>query len=246
MPQIIPTTNDLIIDSLQLIGELGVGELADAFMLSKGLTLINEIIAKFTSDSIYVPFLTTINSVFVPGQQTYSLSDMISSDIVSDRIIDLSFANYVVQPESDQPITYPLKIISKAEYYNIITLQNLRTRPCFIFLNKQSLESFITVYPAPDQPYPFFIQCKVMLDSLDSDQSIIELPPYYYGFLKYALARKFIDYYPSGNWKQTSEDEYLSYINNLKNANETDLTIRPSVLLTAPGSPFWQMILSYY
>ena len=246
MPQITPTTNDLIIDSLQLIGELGVGELPDAFMLTKGLNLINELLAKFSSDSIYVPFLTTISSTFIVGQQTYSLSDMVSADIVSDRIIDLSFANYVVQSGSPNPLVYPLKIISKSEYYNIITIQNLTTRPCFIFLNKQALESFITVYPAPDQPYPFFIQCKVMLDSLDADQSITELPPYYYGFLKYALARKFKAYYPSSNWPQENEQEYQDYYNNLKNSNETDITVRPSVLLTAPGSPFWQMILSYY
>ena len=41
MSQVIRTTNDIIINSLYLIGELGVGEAPDAFMLSTGIELIN-------------------------------------------------------------------------------------------------------------------------------------------------------------------------------------------------------------
>lgn len=246
MAQVIRTTNDVIVNSLYLLGELGVGETPDAFMLSTGLDLLNELIDKFSSDSIYIPYLTTINSVFVVGQQTYSISDMISgTDIVADRIVDLSFANYTVQPDASEPIVYPLKIISKAEYYNVVRLDNLLTRPGFIFLDKQAVESFITVYPAPDRPYPFSIQVKCMIDKLEQEETLSELPPFYYGFLKYALARKFLAYYPSGNWNQQNEEEYQDYYSILKNANETDLTIRPSVTLTAPEPFYWPNILAY-
>jgi hypothetical protein len=127
-----------------------------------------------------------------------------------------------------------------------VRLFQLQTRPNFIFLNKQATESFITVYPAPDRSYHCELQVKSMIDSLLPDQDISELPPYYYGFLKYALARKFLAYYPSGNWPQQNEDEYLDYYNNLKNANETDLTLRPSMLLTTPEPFYWQNILAYF
>lgn len=344
MPQVSRTTNDLIINSLYLVGELGVGEEADAFMLSTGLELINELLDKFSADSIYIPYLTTIDFNFVVGQHTYSISDIIAgTNIVSDRVVDLSFANYVipgsgpvgvnpttfiytvdtinnvlnlgstaafptgtpitlsttgvvpsplfagevyyvinVSPTSialaqstadalvgnpitllsagipvnyistnsaiqftSQPIVYPLMIINKAEYYNVVRLHNLLARPGFIFLNKQPTESFITVYPVPDQPYPAQIQVKSMINELAADTDLTELPPYYYGFLKYALGRKWIAYYPSGNWPQQNEDEYLDYYNNLKNANETDLTIRPSVILDAPQPFYWPNILAY-
>jgi hypothetical protein len=84
-----------------------------------------------------------------------------------------------------------------------------------------------------------------MIDKLDEHEDLSELPPYYYGFLKYALARKFLAYYPSGNWPQQNEDEYQDYYNNLKNANETDLTIRPSVIMDAPQPFYWPNILAY-
>jgi hypothetical protein len=347
MPQNVRYTNDVIVNSLYLIGELGVGELPDAFMLSTGLDIINELLDKFSSDSIYIPYLTTLSSQFVVGQDTYSISDIIlGTNIVADRIVDLSFANYtvpgvgvnqnanaisfsytasittnlltlsgstaafptgtpvvlttagtipsplvtgvtyyaiysspttimlalsnanalanipIVLTSNGVPINtvttyqgstsgvstalvYPLRIINKATYWGIVRQTNLLARPGFIFLNKQDTESFITVYPVPDQPYPYQIQVKCMINSLGNQDTLGELPPNYYGFLKYAVARKFLAYYPSGNWPQQNEDEYNDYYEALKNTNETDLTIRPSVVLTAPEPFYWPNILSY-
>jgi len=346
MPQVVRTTNELIINSLYLLGELGVGETPDAFMLSTGIDLLNELLDKFSSDSIYIPYLTTIDHQFIVGKDTYSISDMIvGTDITADRIVDLSFANYVVPSvgfnQFSNPITvnftadlatnlltipsstafptgtpvvlasfgtipsplvvdvtyytifispttvqlalseadalanipiqltsdgvpintmttyqgilpleptslvYPLRIINKATYWNVVRQTNLLARPGFIFLNKQAYESFITVYPVPDQPYPFSIQVKCMVNSLGPQDTLGELPPYYYGFLKYALAERFLGYYPSGNWTPQSQGILDDYYNALKNANETDLTIRPSVVLTAPEPFYWPNILSY-
>jgi hypothetical protein len=156
----------------------------------------------------------------------------------------LTAYNFPTQPVNAS-LVYPMRIINKATYYNVVRQTNLLARPGFIFLNKQPQESFITVYPVPDQPYACQLQVKCMINSLAIQQSIGELPPNYYGFLKYALARKFLAYYPSGNWPQQNEDEYQDYYNTFKNCNETDLTIRPSVTMTAPEPFYWPNILSY-
>ncbi len=242
MSQITRTTNELIINSLYLIGELGVGEIPDAFMLSSGLELINELINKFSADSIYVPFLTTLSFTMVQGQATYSIGNSSSFDINADRVVDLVFANYLVQT-----IEYPIKIINKATYYGVVRLASptLQARPGFCFLDKQDTESFVTFYPAPDQPYPCTLKAKVMVDKLTEHELMLELPPFYYGFMKYALARKFLSYYPSGNWPASAEEEYQDYFNIVKNANETDLTIRPSVIMDAPQPFYWPNILAY-
>ena len=347
MPQVVRTTNDVIVNALYLLGELGVDETPDAFMLSTGLDLINELLDKFSSDSIYIPYLTTLESQFVVGQDTYSISDIIlGTNITADRIVDLSFANYVVpatgvnqnanaisftytadlstniltlsgntnaypsgtpvvlatagtvpaplvtgvtyyaifispnqiqlaysnmQALQNIPIVltsdgvpintvttfqgsnsgaatslvYPLRIINKATYWGIVRQTNLLARPGFIFLNKQPNESLITVYPVPDQPYPYSIQVKCMINELGPQDTLGELPPNYYGFLKYALAQKFLGYYPSGNWTPQAQAELDDYYETFKNANETDFTIRPSVILPAPEPLYWQNILSY-
>jgi hypothetical protein len=346
MAQVVRTTNDLIVNSLYLIGELGVDETPDGFMLKTGLDLINELLDKFSSDSIYIPYLTTLNHQFIVGKDTYSISDMIiGTDFTADRVVDLSFANYEVpgtginqnsNPISQNftasvvtnyltvattaafptgtPVTiqtfgsvplplvagvtyytilidatnlqlamteqqaligipiplqtagvpvnvittyqgdlnttatalvYPLRIISKAQYWNIVRQTNLLARPGFIFLDKQATESFITVYPVPDQPYPFSVQVKSMINMLGPQDTLGELPPNYYGFMKRALARAWLGYYPSGNWPQQMEEDYQDYYEALKVTNETDLTIRTSVTLTVPEPFYWPNILSY-
>lgn len=345
MPQVARTTNDLIVNALYLTGELGVGETPDGFMLTTGLELINELLDKFSADSIYIPFLTTIDFNFVVGVDTYSVSDITPASITANRIVDLSFANYYVPANGnpagalpistpftadsvtnlltlsstasypnntpvtisttgtvpspfvagttyyaiqisgttlqlastsanallgipidiltngtatniltsynfptnpvDASLVYPLRIINKATYWNVVRQTNLLSRPGFIFLNKQDNESFLTVYPVPDQPYACTIQVKGMINELSNMESLIELPPFYYGFMKYALARKFIAIYPSANWPEQNEKEYDDYYTIIKNANETDLTIRPSVTLTAPEPFYWPNILSY-
>ncbi|MDD5211912.1 MAG: hypothetical protein PHV62_05815 [Sulfuricurvum sp.] len=244
MAQVTRSSNELIINSLYLLGELGVGETPDAFMLSSGLELINELLDKFAADSIYIPYLTSLSFTMTAGQAAYTVSDMVPANVISNRIVDLSFANYTV-PSSGQGIIYPLQIISKAQYYGVTRLTPLNTRPGFIFLNKQDSESILTLYPAPDQPYPCTVQVKCMLNQVIANEDLSELPPFYYGFLKYCLARKFLSYYPSGNWPQSAEDEYQDYFNIIKNSNETDLTIRPSAILSRPEPFYWQNILAY-
>ncbi len=244
MTQIIKTTNQAIINSLYLLGELGVGETPDAFMLSSGLEILNEIIDKFAADSIYIPFLTTVAFNLVAGQASYTLSNLVPADVNTNRIVDLSMANYTV-PSDGQGIIYPLQIINKAQYYGVTRLTPLNTRPGFIFLDKQATESIVTLYPAPDQPYPCQLQVKSMINKLIANQSLGELPPFYYGLLKYCLAREFRSYYPSGNWNETAEESYQEYMSIIKNSNETDVTVRPSAILSRPEPFYWQNILAY-
>ena len=244
MAQVTRSTNELIVNSLYLLGELGVGEPADDFMLSTGLEILNELIDKFSADSIYIPYLKTLNFTMVAEQASYSVSDMIPANVNSNRIVDLSMANYTV-PSAGQGIIYPLQIINKAQYYGVTRLLPLNTRPGFIFLDKQEFTSIVTLYPAPDQPYPCTLQVKQMLNQLFANEDLGEMPPFYYGLLKYCLARKFRSYYPSGNWNETAEEEYQDYFNIIKNSNETDVTVRPSAILSRPEPFYWQNILAY-
>ena len=50
MSQKVYTTNQVINNSLYLLGELGVGETPDSFMLSTGLELLNELISERVDD----------------------------------------------------------------------------------------------------------------------------------------------------------------------------------------------------
>jgi len=223
-------------------GELGVGEATDSFMMDTSFYCLNDMLNQFASSSIYIPFLTTINFTMVPNQQTYSISDIIVSDIVSNRILDLSFATFTVQGE----LIYPLRIINKAQFYDITRLNNLVARPSMIFLDIQAEESFVTFYPIPDQPYPCQLKLKQYMNNFTT-QDILEVfvSPYFERFLKYALTRELKMFYPSANWTQEAEQDYQRMFDDLKAKNETDVTIRPSIILVTPQLYYWQNILSY-
>lgn len=240
MPQVTRTTNDLIINAFYTIGELGVGERPDAYMLESGLYLLNELLDQFSSNSVYIPYLSTVDFTFQVGKGTYSISNIETADINVDRPVDISFANYSVST-----ISYPLNILNKAQYYNNTRLTNLIARPSCVFLDKQIQESFLIFYPLPDQPYPCKVQLKCMIDKLEPFDVLDEVPPYYQRFLRLALARNLISYYPSANFSPQDEDEYQRIFADLKSGNEIDLTIRSSNILESPQFFPWPYILAY-
>jgi len=244
MSQLPRTTNDLIVNSLFLLGELGVDEQPDSFMLSTGLFIINALLAQFSANSVYIAFIEDLSFTMVVGKDVYSVSDIVTSDLTYDRIVSLEYATFSVEV-TGPTIVYPLKIINKSEYYNTVRLSNLLARPGFVFLNKQIQQSFITFYPVPDQPYPCDLKVKFMIDQLTADQDVTNIPTYYQWFLVYAMARTFKEYYPSGNWTQTAEDEYQRMLADLKVSNETDMTIRTSAILETPRPFYWPNILAY-
>lgn len=246
MPQLIRTTNDLITDSLRLLGELGVEEQVDAYMLSTGLTILNEILDSFSVDTIYIPYLTSINFTMVPNQAVYSFSDMQTANVVTNRIVSLEYCNYTVTTDPTISVNYPVRIVNDASYYQNVRQDGFVSRPSIVFTNDLQLESKLTFYPAPNLPYPVQLQVKVMLNAVTSQDTLNSLPPFYYKFLKFAMAREFLAYYPSGNWPPQNESAYQEIYNSLKSKNKINVAVEPSILLTVNNQYFWQNLSSYY
>ena len=242
MPQVQRTINELVNDSFSMLGELGDGELTTSPMLDRGIKCINYMFSGFSVSSIYIPFLSKLEFNMQVGKDTYSISDIVFSDIDSNRIIDLAFANFTFS----DTLVYPLRIFDKSQYYGITRLNNLIARPSFIFLDKQSQESFITFYPIPDKPYPCQLKVKQMINSIHRNDTLdIFVSPEYDRFLLYALTRELKSYYPSGNWNNENESEYQTMLSEIKSKNETDITIRPTMIMSTPQLFYWQNILSY-
>ncbi len=240
MAQAQRTINEVILRALSLVGVITEGEVPSGGMMTEGLYTINDIINQFSADSMYIPFQTNVEFTAIYGKDTYSFSDIFPADVNSDRIVDLIYANYTWDN-----VIYPVRIINKAQYYNITRLTDLNARPSLIFLNKQAEESFITMYPHPDNPYLFDLGLKVMINQIQqSDLLTAYVPPYYDKFFRYALAREFKAIYPSGNWPETNEAEYQRMFYDLKHSNEVDMTIRPSILLNPRQQFYWQNILA--
>ena len=240
MSQVARTTNDIIDAAFRFLGEVADIEPVTGTMQERGLYILNELLDQFSSAQVYVAYNQEVTFTFTPDKATYSFSNVVSSDVTCNRIVGINYGNYFVQE-----ISYPLYIINKAEYYNIVRLSNLSTRPGFVFLDRQITQSFLTFYPAPDQDYICTMGLKLMIDSFAANTVIDNVPPYYQRFLRYALTRELKGWYPSGRWSNEDEQEYQRMFDDIQSSNDLDLTIRPTQILTSPRPFYWPNIIAY-
>jgi hypothetical protein len=245
MTQVTRTINQLIDSAYRLLGEVGADEVVTGTETSEALYVLNELLDQFSAGGVYIPYNQQVTFNFTAGKGTYSFSDVVSADVTVSRIVGISYANYFVQVDSSQPISYPLYIINKSQYYNIVRLSTLKTRPGFVFLDRQITESFLTFYPIPDQPYQCTMGLKLMIPSFALNQPITNVPPYAQRFLRYALTRELKSWYPSGKWSEQDEEEYTRCFNDFKESNELDMTIRPTQILVSPRPFYWPNIIAY-
>jgi hypothetical protein len=227
MPQTPRTTNDIIVQSMRLIGELTPNEIPSADQLNEGLYCLNDLLDSLSQAGIYIPFVRELSFNLVPNQSDYTVSNAIANpDVEFDRIIEVDLCNIIYLTTS-----YPLRVISLPERYLSMTQTNLTVRPQTVTLMRSNLYSTLRFYPIPDQQYEAQIRGKFMLDHLGLFTNLDEVPPYYFRFFRFALARELLNIYPSGNWTSQAEDTYKSMYQTLLPANDIDVAIRPDGLL---------------
>ena len=161
-----------------------------------------------------------------------------TADITANRIVDLNLVNYTIST-----LVYPIKIIEEMQFKTLTHDNDVQTRPGIVYLENFPNYSQLTFYPIPDQNYAVEIRAKLMLDQIVEHQDLTAIPPYYYQYLKYRLARQLLAYYPSANWPATAEEDYQEMKKRIEIANPHDVTIRQSQILTTPQPYYWQTIL---
>jgi hypothetical protein len=227
MPQTPRTTNDVIIQSMRLIGELTPNEIPSADQLNQGLYCLNDLLDSLSTAGIYIPFVRELSFNLIPNQSDYTVSTAIANpDVEFEQIVEVDLCNIIYLTTS-----YPLRVISLPERYLSMTQTNLTVRPQTVTLIRSNLYSLLRFYPIPDKQYECQIRGKFMLDELELFDNLEEVPRSYYSFLRYALAREFLNIYPSANWSAQAEDKYKSMYQTMLPANDIDVAIRPDGLL---------------
>jgi hypothetical protein len=223
------TVNDIINNAFYLLGEISPDVVPSASDVNTGLYVLNDLLDSFSGASVLIPFIKTIDVTLVPNQGTYVISNIVPADFNFNRIVELDFVTVTIQQ-----ISYPVNIVDRAVILNQVRFSQGQTRPGAVFMDNLDLQTNLTFYPKPDQAYSCQIRAKFMFDRLSLFQVITEVPPKYYRFLKYALARELLAYYPSGSWSATTEDEYKKMLANIETSAEINVLINPDGLLMTP------------
>ena len=241
------TYNKMLISAYTMIGELAANEVPNADMQATGLEIINSVINELSVGSIYIPFQSSYTFSMVPGQSTYTISDILLDPTLHDnQIVDLIFANYAVPTPGDDTLIYPIKVLQQSDYYLAARQTTVLSRPSTVLLYKHDQSSELIFYPAPDQAYVVTLQVKSVISNIaNGTGAMVEFLPFYYSYFKYEVARQLLGYYPSANWSQTQEAKYQDLYAKVKAAAQVDLSLRPSAIMSTRTQPYWANILVY-
>lgn len=233
MPQTSRTTNDIIVKAFYLIGEFSPDELPSDSQITEGLYYLNDLFDHFASLGIFIPFIKELTFNLQSGKDEYTISNIIPADVDFERIVELDYVNII-----RERISYPVRVIKRSDIFNNTRLVDIKTRPGYVIFIRDDLFTKLKFYPVPEFPYECHVRAKFMLDHLELFDNLDEVPPYYFRFLRYALARELKDVYPSGNWSAQAENEYQVMLKNVTAATDIDMAIWPDNILMGSFGEF--------
>jgi hypothetical protein len=229
------TVNTIIEGAYKLIGVFSEDRALEGGRVTEGLGLLQEILDGYAAVDTRIAWDSTLTFNLVIGQREYTFSKAGTADVNSNRIVELK---YITLQDGD--ILYPVNIQPDEIYFNrTISLTNSFRPENAYYQNALDTsndveESKIVFFSLPDKTYPCTIKAKFVLDAVELNQPLDEVPSYYHRFLKYALGRSLNDHYPGSTWDVKKENEYKFLLENITNASDVNLESRAGVTFKSP------------
>jgi hypothetical protein len=227
MTQTNQTVNELVEEAHDMIGEFDDNEVIPGRYITKGIRRLNDLINSYSQNAYLIPFVKKIEFQTVPGQAEYTFSNepSITPDVVSNRLVSIEYLQLKFDP--NQTVVWPLQEITRTNLFDHTILEKEGTIPGAYLLEKSELFSTVRLYPDPASVYFMTLRGKFYLDKFESGQNITNVPLGEQRFLRYALARELLNFFPGGTWTDKTEDEYQKMENERMSGNDIDLTSRP-------------------
>lgn len=220
MPQTSRTANDIIVKAFYLIG-LSPDEIPEGGPVQEALYYLNDLLDYFSSLGILIPFIKEISFPLVTGKDKYTVSNVIPADVNEERIVELDFVNLI-----RDSISYPVRPVKRGDIFNVSRNINTKTLPDRVLLIRDNQQSTLQFYPVPSFDYECIVRGKFMLDHLELYDTIEELPPYMFRFLRYAIGREMLGVIKSASWSERQESDYQLMFKNITATSDINMDIR--------------------
>lgn len=216
------TAYDLVKHAYRLIGMNSPDEALTGGEIAEGIDLLNDLLDSFQGAELLIPYLDEVSFNLTPNEDTYIFSATNPNAVGSRRIAGLTYVQITIGEA-----VYPINIISQSEYYTRTRYLSNVTIPRYVILRNKAIDSTIVFYPIPKEPYSCKVIAKFALENLEPHITITTLPPYYYRFLKYALARELASIFKTSSikWDPINEDTYQDLYQKTLGANDIDLQL---------------------
>lgn len=206
------TTNQLISGAFYASGVVSREfETVNSAQIGDGLGWLNDIITEKVVDDGMIPYETTYTFNAVPGQEIYTIPNLIQIDTL------VFFLNSV---------RFSMDYNKRNNYFGSNRVQNIRTLPYQWYFERQLGGGNLYIYFQPDQNYPMELHGTFRLSQVSLGQDLsLTLDQFYITYLRYALADRICAEYnydtPMGVTRQLGK--YEAWIN--KKSRLIDLRI---------------------
>lgn len=188
----VDTVGDLLTNSLQDAGIVGLDESIEPIMLTRAFRQANWLLAQWARKR-WLCYRIQDYSVVATGALTYSvgLKCDININPRPDRL-EYAFLRFLNQPYgSTLFVDIPLHIIQSHEDYSRIAVKNIGTLPWQVFYDPAWPVGVLHPWPIPQASlYELHVGFKVVLPRFASVQQTINFPPEYEAALNWCLAHR--------------------------------------------------------
>ena len=220
------TVNKLIEQAYKKAGLYTQDKIVQGYKVTEALDALNDVLDENSADSSYVAFYDVVTFPLVPGQSTYVVGTEVGDDVIHNRIVELK--HMVLLTTGTR---YPVEITSDYAYYSALYYESATGRPTTVFMTNSIGKTTLKFIVKPDIAYDCEMKVKSILSNLTLNTDITNVPPYYFQYLKYALAKELALEYMPENWTAHHEARFQRLEHHLRTMADIDTDLRVSSAL---------------
>ena len=217
------TVNRLIEQAFRKATLFTQDRIIQGYKIDEALYMLNDILDENSSEMSYVAFYDILTFALTPGKREYTIGLNPGNDVDHTRICALKEVALITTGTR-----YPVRVISDRDYYSVVYYESSRGRPSSCFIQNHIGQTNLILISAPDIAYDCEIKAKFVLSNLTLNTNITNVPPYYFQYLKYALAKELALEYLPANWTAAHERRLQKFEDHLRMMNDYDYSTRVS------------------
>lgn len=181
------TARDLITGSLRIIGAISTGEAPSAAELQDAISVLNDMLDSWSTNSLAVNARVPESFTLVPGQQSFTMGPTGNFD--TSRPLEIEQAAIQVI-DTSPTVEIPLHILTHQEWADELVKAVTSTIPTKLHLRGTSPLETLEFWPIPSAANKVILYSRKPLASVSNGNTVFTLPPGYPEAIRYNLAKR--------------------------------------------------------
>lgn len=192
--------------------------------LQMGVRFLNRLLKAYSSSSLLLPIARKINFTIQIGQQFATFGDptyVPTPSVPVGRLTNLERAWLELDG-----VDYPLIDEDRGVFFGSYKYEPQLGLPRFVIITNDLNLTTMQFYPAPSQQYNVFVYGKFELPYISVNDTMADLPFYYYMFFLYAVGKQ-LAYFKgrSAAWDEKLEAQLQEFRDEIESVSTMDLVI---------------------